>query len=250
MGIIRKLMGMADSSGEVSDLTQQTGKTVGQSGFNQRLQNISKQAKIDEQLFYEKWVVKESWLLKHEALPLMFCIDPESNGSNLRPEQQNNVNLLWGHAKKCVEQGLLKVINQEQAEENWRVSPLDIYHWARVSRIEVPDVLDRLMEFVSKTIKQPELQKSLQNNSGKEYDCFQLDKNREKVLGIALALLAAYPEKCKNSRGQVKADNIVNLINEKNEFWSGNESLGLSTTAIRDLINKWLNTLPSTSTNV
>lgn len=245
MSIIRKLLGKTNSSGGVSPLSQHAGQTVEQAGLNQRLQNIYGREKIDLQMLYEQWVVKDSWLLKHEALPLLFGIDPESNTRLLQPDLLNNINQLWRHSKNCVEQGLLKVFNQEQVDENWRVSPLDIYRWARISRMELPDVFNRVMEFVSKTIKQPELQPASQDDSNIDYGYIKFDENREKVLGIALALLAACPEICKNNRGQVRVDKIVSLIYEKGEFWLGNESLGLSTTAIRDLISKWLNTLPS-----
>jgi hypothetical protein len=245
MSIIRKLLGRANVSGGVSPIEQLEGQAAEQKGLNQRLQDIYGQEKIDLQILYEKWVVKDTWLLKHEALPLLSGIDPERNDAQLQPELLNNINQLWIHSKDCVEQGLLKVINQEQADENWRVSPLDIYRWARISRMELPDVFTRVMEFISKTVKQPDLQPVSKDKSGIDYDPVKFDENREKVLGIALALLAAYPEKCKDSLGQVKADRIVNLIIEKSESWLVNEPQDFSTTAIRDLINKWLNTLPS-----
>ena len=245
MSIIRKLLGRTNSTSGVSPLRQHAAQLAEHEGLNQRLQNIYGREKIELQMLYEKWVVKDTWLLKHEALPLLFGIDPESNTQLLQPELLDNINQQWRHSKDCVEQGLLKVINQEQAEENWRVSPLDIYRWARISRMQLPDVFNRVMEYVSRTIKQPELQKASQDDSNIDYGYIKFDENREKVLGIALALLAAYPEKCKNSRGQVKVDKIAGLIYEKGELWLGNESLDLSTTVIRDLISKWLNTLPA-----
>ncbi len=79
MSIIRKFLSKTNSSGVVSLLRQHAGQTVEQEGRNQRLQNIHGREKIDLQMLYEKWVVKDSWLLKHEALPLLFGIDPERN---------------------------------------------------------------------------------------------------------------------------------------------------------------------------
>jgi len=249
MSIIRKILAWINVSSDVTPASQHTGLVPVQAGLNQRLQNIYGQEKIDLQMLYEKWVVKDSWLLKQEALPLLFGIDPESDITILQPELLENFNQLWCHSKDCVEQGLLKVINREQGNENWRANPLDIYRWARVSRMELPDVFNSVMEFVTKSIKQQELQPVSRDESNIDDGYIRFDENREKVLGIALALLAAYPEKCKNGRGQVQVDKIVSLIYEKGEFWLGNEALDLSSTVVRDLISKWLNTLPSPGTN-
>ena len=248
MSIIKKFFGRADTSNMVTTLQQQSDEASQQEGINQQLENIYGREKIELQMLYENWVVKDTWLLKHEAMPLLSGVNPESNVLLLPSDLQKNIEQLWFHAKNCVDQGLLRIINPEKNEEDWRVNPLDVYCWARISRIELPDVFSMLMEFVSKTIKQQDLQqKSYIDTDNVEHDYENFDQNRERVLGIALALLAAYPEKCRNSRGKVKVDKIVNLINEKGEFWLGNENLNLSTTVVRDLIGKWLNTLPAST---
>lgn len=248
MGIIKKLLGKTHRSNRVTTLQRQSGDASHPESINQQLENIYGREKIELQILYENWVVKDTWLLKHEAMPLLLGVNPESNIKSLPSDVQNNIEQLWVHAKNCVDQGLLRLINPEKDWKDWRVNPLDIYRWARVSRIDLPDVFSTLMEFVSNTIKQPELpQKSYSDTENNENGCENFDQNREKVLGIALALLAAYPEKCTNSRGKVKVDKIVNLINEKGEFWLGNETLDLSTVAIRDLIGKWLDTLPASN---
>lgn len=244
MGIIKKIFGNSDASSSASSQLQQPVVCHQNSGINQRLGNIYGQDRIEQQKLYEKWVVKEYWLLKREALPLLFGINPETGTRSLPEQLQNDIDQLWSHAKNCVEQGLLKVMNQEQNNEEWCASPLDIYRWARISRLELPDTFIMLMEYVSKIIKQPETQyKSSGPDSVVDDGIIKFNENREKVLGIALALLAAYPEKCRNSRGKVKVDRIISLINEKGSFWLGDETLELSTTAMRDLIGKWLNTL-------
>lgn len=244
MGIIKKIFGNPGASSSAFSRLQQPVDNNHESGINQRLGNIYGQNRIEQQMLYEKWVVKENWLLKHEALPLLFGVNPETGIRSLPEQLQNDIDQLWSHAKNCVEQGLLKVMNQEQNNEEWRASPLDIYRWARVSRLELPDTFIMLMEYVSKTIKQPEAQFKSSGPGSVDDGYIKFDENREKILGIALALLAAYPEKCRNSRGKVKVDRIISLINEKGSFWLGDETLELSTTAMRDLIGKWLNTLP------
>jgi hypothetical protein len=246
MGIIGKIFGKADISGSATPRQQISGgNTAPQAGVYQRLESIYGREKIELQMLYEQWVIKESWLLKREALPLLSGINPESDVHSLPEQIQNNLEQLWQHARSCVEQGLLRVTNREQEDKDWRVSPLDVYRWARISRVELPDAFSMLMEFVSKTIKQPEPQKNPANADTPDTGYAGFDQDRERVLGIALALLAAYPDKCRNSRGKVKVDRLVSLITEKGEFWLGDETLDLSTTAIRDLISKWLNTLPA-----
>jgi hypothetical protein len=245
MGIIKKLFGKQGASNIASSLLQQPVDCNQNSGINQRLENIYGRNRIEQQMLYEKWIVKESWLLKHEALPLLFGLNPETGIRSLPEQLQNDINQLWDHAKNCVEQGLLKVMNREQNNEEWRATPLDIYRWARISRMELPDAFIMLMEYVSKTIKQPDTRYKSTGADSADDGYIKFDENREKLLGIALALLAAYPEKCRNSRGKVKVDKIVSLINENGSFWLGDEKLELSSTAMRDLIGKWLNTLPA-----
>ena len=192
------------------------------------------------QLLYENWAVKESWLIKEEALPLMVAIDPNSLPA-CESDIENLLNESWMHAKSCVEQGLLQVINREDKPEQWRAKPLDIYRWAKISRIPCPDTLATLMEFVSNTIKQTDEYHSHINS---DLTAAKFDKDRERILGMALAILAAYPDKCRNNKGRVKVDRILDIINEKRSHWLGDEELSMSTTVIRDLISKWLNTLP------
>ena len=63
MSIIRKLLGRANVSGGVSPIEQLEGQGAEQKGLNQRLQDIYGQEMIDLQILYEKWVVKDTWLL-------------------------------------------------------------------------------------------------------------------------------------------------------------------------------------------
>lgn len=210
--------------------------------FNKRLGDIYGDELLQLQLLYENWVTKDTWLIKDEALPLLTASDPEK-GVEYDSEKDNLLNEIWPHARRCVEQGLLKVINREEVPENWRSQPLEIYRWAKISRIPFPDVLASLMEFVATTVKyadENDEQINCQNNT--DMITMKFDQERERVLGMALAILAAYPEKCRNSKGSVKADKIINIINQKGTHWLGNEELVMSSTAMKDLINKWLNT--------
>jgi hypothetical protein len=101
------------------------------------------------------------------------------------------------------------------------------------------------MEFVLNTIKQPVDRRgsnnTIENNIDDFTDSFNDDK--ERILGAALAILCAYPEKCKDNKGQIKANRIVKIINEKGVFWFGDRIPNLSNSVITDLINRWLQTV-------
>jgi hypothetical protein len=214
-----------------------------------REKEIFGEEKLQQQRLYEKWVSKHSWLLKSEGIPLLLGMDPDTvNDSEFTDDEQEHDDL-WNHAKKCVEQNLLPVRNREMSPEIWEVNPVDLYRWASISRIMVPEHLVRLIEFVIHTIKQPEAEiKSLEgkNNHSSGGDLVQpemFQNQREQVLGAALAILAKYPEKCKNSKGKIRSERIVNLFNEKGDIWFGDDKLLLSTAAMQDLLDKYLKTI-------
>lgn len=204
----------------------------GREDINQRMEEIYGQDLIKLQLLYEKWVMKGDWRLKDEALLLLLAIDPENKSNPSEIEQNKIYNELWSHAMDCVEQGLLKVINHEQPPEEWRVRPVDVYQWSKISRIETPEPLGRLMEFVVNSVKS-------------DKSSVEFDKNRENILGMALAVLAASPERCKNDMGQITVERILKIIEEKSHFWPDNDKPDAPLSGYRDLINKWLTTVNS-----
>lgn len=198
--------------------------------MNQRMEDIYGQDQVKLQLLYEKWIIKNDWRLKDEALPLLLAIDPDFKSYAIDDEQIKLCDELWPHARDCVEQGLLKVINREQPQEEWRVRPIDVYRWSKISRIDIPETLGRLMEFVVNTVK-------IDTNPVKD------DKNRENILGMALAILATFPEQCKNDKGQVTGEKILKTIDEKRHLWTGNDKPDVPLAGYTELVNKWLKTI-------
>ena len=217
--------------------------SVRETGINSRIENIYGQENIFLQRLYEKWTVRDTWLIKKEGLPLILGHDPdgtEYNSTDTAAEE------LWDHAQKCVEKGLLKVSNREQSPDFWKASPVDIFQWATLSRIEIPEILNDLMTFVVNTIKTtgdvPEPDSSNQvARSSQEDD--QINQ-REAVLGMALAILAADSKKCRDNYGRIQVQNLVNLIEENHSHWTGKNKTGISTGEITGIITKWLNTVP------
>ncbi len=213
--------------------------------LRQREIEIHGEERIQQQRLYERWVTKDVWHLKNEALPLLFGFDPE-NKSRIRNGNDFNskIDELWAHAQKCVEQGLLAVKNNNDEPDNWQIKPAVIYRWATVSRVYVPQEFTVLMEFVLSTVKQTDNSDRNYNEAGNNItDASVFDNDKERILGAALAILAAYPGKCKNNKGRIQANKIVDIINERGEFWFGSQIPSLSNSAMTDLINRWLQTV-------
>ena len=128
------------------------------------------------------------------------------------------------------------VLNQERPADEWIAKPIDVYKWAAISRVEIPVQLSTLMEFVMMTL--PSTVNESSNEVSRKEVFFNSDN--ERILGAALSMLVTYPERCKNKKGQVRAENILSLISENESDLFGDEIPELSTTVGIDLINKWI----------
>ncbi|MCK5431665.1 MAG: hypothetical protein KAJ03_02920 [Gammaproteobacteria bacterium] len=227
-------------------INSQIGHKVSNSGDTKNMREKEKDVygedRITQQKLYEKWAVKPSWHLKNQAIPLLLSMDPEKYSTSSRDEySEQKYQDLWEHAQHCVEQGLLFVLNREHPADEWKAKPIDVYKWAAISRVELPLELSTLMEFVMMTLVSTE---NIDNDSldNKKQNDITYDKDRERILGAALAMLVTYPERCKNKKGRVSAENILSLIDENESVLFGEEIPGLSSTAGIDLINKWIKT--------
>ena len=210
-----------------------------------RLREIYGAEKMDRQLLYEHWAVKDTWHLRDEALPLLCGIDPDfyknSSAGLIEDEAIKELRL---HARQCIEHDLLRVVNREQDADDWRVEPLGIYQWAVISRLQLPAPLVAIMEFIGRTVKKsPQSAAHLETPDGRHLSS-ALDKDREKVLGLALATLAARPEQCRNADGVVTAEQLVETSNAL--FFLQKHTLKLADGAMLDLIDKWLKVKPPT----
>ena len=211
-------------------------------GINARIENIYGQEKITLQKLYEKWTVRDAWLIRYEGIPLILGYDPESRDADLPVQAADE---LWIHAQKCVEKGLLHVNNIEQTPDLWTSSPVEIYKWATVSRIELPELFNNLMSFIVNTLQSNRGGSDItRDETGRVNSQPGNSRNHgETVLGIAFALLAANPEKFRDENGNLQPEQIVALIKKKHEFWTGEEKLDLSTDEIADILTRWLATV-------
>jgi hypothetical protein len=189
------------------------------------------------QKLYEKWACKDKWLLYDEGIPLLYGLQPAIKAS-LDQEVLTKIESLWEHAQECVHKKLLSVINLEQPEKEWEVLPLDLYRWATVSRISLPDEFTTLMAFVSQTVMPTATASGSVQSLGEEDMLYQ--KHREIVLGAATSLLINAPGLCKNKKGRIVSNQIAKNIMENEGQWFGNDRPLLTESSMTDLINEYL----------
>lgn len=210
--------------------------------MRQREKAIYGEDNIKQQKLYEKWVVKKSWHLKSQGIPLLLSMDPEKYmDSKLDEVTEKKYQNLWAHAQHCVEQDLLFVLNRESPVDEWEAKPIDVYKWAAISRVELPEQLSALMEFVMMSLHST-VNGSSDSSDSKSQSEASYNSDKEHILGAALAMLATYPDQCTNKKGQVRAENIVSLISKNESLLFAEKAPDLSTTVAVDLVNKWIKT--------
>ena len=142
------------------------------------------------QRLYEKWVVKDEWLLDDEAVPLLLGLDPASEFLNAECA------LLQIKVQAAVAEGNLKTTDSENDEgTSHKVKPTTIYHWAMANKLKLPMELVNLMEFVLKTIMPLQQAPSLQNESEAMMD----RGDTEQILGACFALVTTFPDDISSS---------------------------------------------------
>lgn len=204
---------------------------------NLKSDNIYNEKKINKQKLFEEWCKKDKWLLQNEALLLLFSIDPSSSDI-LDTNLIEKINSLKCHANDCVNKNLLSVINIDKPENEWEVRPIDLYQWATVSRINIPDEFNALMTFIVQSVKVAD-DNSLNNNQKLKDEIYQLHK--EIILGATTSLLINSPEKCKDNRGIFDTKLIVEKIIQNEKQWFDNSKSKLSKPEMIKLINHYIN---------
>ena len=211
--------------------------------MRQREKAIYGEDKIKQQKLYEKWAVKTSWHLKSHGIPLLLSMDPEIySNSPFDETTEQKYQDLWEHAKHCVEQDLLVVLNRESPVDEWEAKPIDVYKWAAISRVELPEQLSTLMEFVVIMSLHSTADDSSDSSASKSQSEASYIRDKEHILGAALEMLATYPDPCTNKKGRVRAENIVSLISKNESLLFAEKAPDLSTIAAVDLVNKWIKT--------
>jgi len=186
------------------------------------------------QRLYEKWVVKDEWLLNEEAVPLLMGIDPESDIDNAKCQA------LRENVRSAIDQNQLNILHNKVGEDTiHKVKPATIYHWAVANKMDLPLEFVNLMNFVLNAVLSTEQDREDFN----DFEDVPKSSDIEQILGACLAVVSNYPDECKNERGQIKIEKILSLVDDHSDKLFSTGTPALSTTAIRDIINRWLEKL-------
>jgi hypothetical protein len=184
------------------------------------------------QRLYEKWVVKEEWSVYEEALPLLLGLDPAVDYLN------SDYHQLQLEVNRAVIESEFKLINSDtEVSSTSKVKPATIYQWAMKKRLSLPMELVNLMEFVLKTILLNEQEPPSVDLPAK---LSTSENDMQKILGACFSVIVRYPEECRNSRGVVKTERILKLVDQHSDKLFEGQLPNLSSTAIRDIVNRWM----------
>ena len=193
--------------------------------------------KINKQKLYEKWCKKEKWLLHSQGILLLLSIDPSKNNI-LDNDIIKRINDLKDHANQCVKKNLLSVIDVDKPKNCWEVKPIDLYRWATISRIDIPDEFNVLMSFITQIINVNSEDSSAIDFRNSENKLSKLEN--EIILGATTSLLINSPEICRDNEGNFDCKVIVNKIIESKKYWFRNSTPKLSESDMVELIEKYV----------
>jgi hypothetical protein len=203
----------------------------------------SRDASVQAQLLYERWMPKPAWLLRAEGIPLLIGIAPDA-WETLRASGACGTleHELWASVRgSVVTDGKPRVMNSDVPQEDWRCAPIDLYQWARASGVPIPEPFEALMQFIQRVVPSPAAS-SLDALCRESIPSSRNDapSTREKVLGAALNVLAKCPDRCYDQHGLVSGEQITRLIAAQSMRWFDTAEPPMRTGEMAELIDKWL----------
>lgn len=184
---------------------------------------------LRQQLVYEYWLKRDTWLLRDEAVPLLLGHDPAQV-----EEGDPEITELWEGARLSVEEGELAVYNRQAPVDTWSVAPETIYRWAGNREISIPESFSALMEFILKTVKKDESVRIQDDNEAVSFNA-----GNEIILGAALAVVNAFPRACRKKDGSIDIRGTILQIHNHAETLFGSEDPGFTYERIYDLLKNW-----------
>lgn len=181
---------------------------------------------LAQQKLYETWLKKDHWRLRDEAVPLLAGVDPGAGGEG-GPEEA-----LWRDLATAVADGVLRVDNPGADPAHWTASPRAVYRWAGDAGHPVPEAFRNLMEFILQTVKQDSASAP---GGGAETDFHAVN---EAVLGAALSVLAAWPDRCRDRNGGIDIRKVILLMHEHAGVLFGSDGLEYSYERVYDLLQE------------
>jgi hypothetical protein len=196
-----------------------------------RIERVRVFSKPDQQeLFINKYIKLDSWNLFSEALPILIGYRPEYINYAKLDSKYKELETLARSSTNIT----LKILNKDEPEEKWRVLPKEVVKWANLKDIEI---LYLLKELYSEKEKKKVIVSSTVHPTAERHAA-----NREPILIAALAVLAKYPEQCKDN-GEVSASKIYSVMMDKSLIWFEDGEPPLEERTIKEMINSALNTV-------
>ncbi len=180
---------------------------------------------VEIQVLYERWLKRENWAARSEALPLVVGVDPQLWQSYLETgDLETTEQALW--AAYQADAGI--------TGESDPVAVDRVVAYFRGQQVEMPASFSRLYDFVRQVTLSavPKVEDSAPTaNHGEE---------SEAVLGAALALVASMPDRCRDEHGFVAGEQIAKLILQSAARWFPLQPPAMTESEMAALINKWL----------
>ncbi len=238
--MLEKLKQLLNVTSVGDNTADDTVAAVNNAGAISRENIIYGEDRINKQKLYETWACKDSWHLHDEGIPLLLGIDPGYT-EEAEDSLKQQIEELWQHANDCVAKKMLVVTNNDAPDTEWRVAPTDLYCWATVGRITVPQELSALMEFVLQTVKStPATSRQQSTEASANGNDALYQKHCEITLGAAVALMVNSPDVCQTSQGKFRAALIAAEILRNAEAWFGKEEPLLARSAMTDLLDNYI----------
>lgn len=194
-----------------------------------RYNEYSKDADYFNKLF-KKYLTKETLKVMDEAIPIILGVLP-SDWFKLRAKFN------YGHQIFEVidsdRYGSLNVINGDKRKGLWRVSTKEFFKWADAKGLlKAKGIIEAL-----KSAKGSEVVHSKPQRA-KKYS-----KDREVLLSAVVAVLANYPEDCRQKSGNVSASKIASIVEQKSPIWWPDGEIPFSIETMARHIREAINTL-------
>ena len=189
---------------------------------------------VTQQRLYEHWLKQDEWYLREDAIPLVLGVDPE-DWPELRDREpiRSCEAVAWEAIQASVRDSQQPTVTNRNAPEDlWKVRAEDLYRWARLTQIALPEPFEQLMQFITTVVKHEEVEQNTPSMTR--------TTEEHAVLGAALAALAAWPEECRDGHGRADAGRIAGLVERKAPLWFASTGPPMSHEEITQLIDEWL----------
>ena len=194
---------------------------------------------------YAKWCDRRLWTV-YESVCLMLALEPEAARHDRRAAiggfdpVELAIEQYGEHAEEAMRSGALKPFSREDLARptlQRRVDPHAFLRCAKTWDVPIPDELTSGL--ACKSQRPPVVPSTTLEHLGRGYvGADYIEEAREQVLGAALAVLRAYPERCADAVGIRRT-----IEDNASLLWPDTCRPPLTAMAMERLISRWLGRL-------